>query len=314
MKMTSAITSDLATLRSQLQDRGNGHSDLLRLSPWVVLRDILWDCLLVAGALMLVVAGGALWSPLSLLVIGNRQRALGNVLHDAGHGNLIRNRARNDSLTQLLVAPLLFADLSRYRSTHYQHHARLGDATADPDFLVRQLNVPSHWSAVYAHFVFSWKGWLGSMGGHLSDPEVSAAAKAYILLWWFALTTLIALTAGTLVTSTFLLLWLAARATVFHLITTFREMCDHHGLQPGGVFSFSRDVCCSGLWRLFIHPRNNGYHLTHHLLPAVPYYRLPEAQALLQATPLYLDRSTVCTAYFSGADAVTRAWAAQGDA
>ena len=53
-----------------------------------------------------------------------------------------------------------------------------------------------------------------------------------------------------------LALWLAARATAFHVITTFREMCDHHGLSPGGVFCFTRDIKSAGLWSVLFHPRN----------------------------------------------------------
>ncbi len=87
-------------------------------------------------------------------------------------------------------------------------------------------------------------------------------------------------------------------------------MCDHFGLRPSGILSFTRDMVCHGFWRVLIHPRNNGYHLTHHLLPAVPYYRLPQAQRLFQQMPAYRDHATVCQAYFEGATAVTRDWQA----
>jgi fatty acid desaturase len=313
MKMTSAIASDLATLRSQLQMNSDEHANLLHLQPWRVLRDILLDWILVFGATALVFSAGVAWLPLVLLLIGNRQRALGNVLHDAGHGNLWRNRTLNDRLAQLLVAPFIFADLDRYRLTHFQHPARLGDAAADPDFLDRSGEPASDWLSAYARYVFSWKGWLGSMGGHLFDPEVNLFAKAYILVWWAGLLVVIGWLAGPDFVALFVVLWLVARGTVFHLITTFREMCDHYGLQPAGVFSFTRDVHTRGLLRHLIHPRNNGYHLTHHLLPAVPYYRLPEAHEWLQKSPIYRDRSTICSRYFKGADAVTRSWAAEGD-
>mgnify|MGYP003472294977 CR=1 FL=1 len=113
---------------------------------------------------------------------------------------------------------------------------------------------------------------------------------------------------GTHFTLAFLGLWLLARATVFHLITTLREMCDHFGLRPGGILSFTRDMAVRGPVRWLIHPRNNGYHLTHHLLPAVPYYRLPQAHALFRRLPVYREHGTVCDAYFSGPAAVVRAW------
>ena len=87
-----------------------------------------------------------------------------------------------------------------------------------------------------------------------------------------------------------------------------REMCDHFGLRPGGILSFTRDMAVRGPARWLIHPRNNGYHLTHHLLPAVPYYHLPRAHALFRRLPAYRAHGTVCDAYFGGPAAVVRAW------
>ena len=107
---------------------------------------------------------------------------------------------------------------------------------------------------------------------------------------------------------TALALWLLSRATAFHAITMFREMCDHVGLAPGGIFSFTRDMTCRGPWRWLLHPRNNGFHLTHHLCPAVPYYLLPQAQKLFVQTPSYRKRAVVCDAYFGGWHSVTPSW------
>lgn len=308
MTFRSGIVSDLAALRHQLRVGEGEYPFLLRPKPWVALRDVLLDWWVVLGAVAVVAWAGWVWTPLALVTIGNRQRALGNVLHDAGHGNLWRNRKGNDALTNVLLSPLLFTSLNRYRSSHFQHHARLGDAVADPDFLPHPLHPAGHWLGVWAGFVFSLRGWLGSVGGHLLDPRVLSVSKIYIVLWWAAWLTLLGWFGGTDFAVTFAVLWLAARATTFHLITTFREMCDHFGLQPGGVFSFTRDMHCRGFWRGVIHPRNNGYHLTHHLLPAVPYYHLPIAHELLRQTVLYRERSTVCTAYFWGDRAVIRSW------
>ena len=82
------------------------------------------------------------------------------------------------------------------------------------------------------------------------------------------------------------------------------------GLISAGIFAFTRDTACHGFWRWVIHPRNNGYHLTHHLLPAVPYYRLPQAHALFQQLAIYRTRGQTCTTYFAGPNAVVSDWQA----
>src|SRR5687767_1056476 len=59
------------------------------------LRPAALDWLLIALAAAAVWAFGWLAVPFSLLMIGNRQRALGNLLHDASHRSLDRNRTRS---------------------------------------------------------------------------------------------------------------------------------------------------------------------------------------------------------------------------
>lgn len=308
MASHSEVLSDLAELRSQLRSRGGAHYALLRLNPGRPLRDITIDLVVIFSAVGAVVWLNHLLAPLAVFVIANRQRALGNILHDAGHRNLWRDGLRNDLTARILVAPLLFASLTSYREGHFKHHLALGDDSADPDFLPIPDREPTHWLSSFACHLCSWPAWLGSVGGHLIARQVRTVSKLYILGWWVCDLGALHVLVGPNFTMAFVLLWLSARATVFHLITTFREMCDHFGLRPGGVFTYTRDMACHGMWREVIHPRNNGYHLTHHLLPAVPYYHLPDAHELFRMMPAFQDRGQVCNAYFSGASAVTCAW------
>ena len=312
MTTTSNVLSDMAELRSELRRQGDPHCELFRLNPWRAVLDIAYDWISILSAVAVVVWGSELFAPLAVVVIANRQRALGNILHDAGHRNLWRDRRRNDLVARLFIAPLLFASLSRYRETHFKHHMALGDAGCDPDFLTASRKAPASWISSYLDQVFSPSAWLSAVGGHLFLRQVRAASHLYIVGWWVGALALMWAIAGASFTTVFLVLWLLARATVFHLITTFREMCDHFGLQPGGVFTFTRDMACHGFWRRVIHPRNNGYHLTHHLLPAVPYYRLPEAHRLLKRQQVFQEGATVCSSYFSGVDPVTQAWRGLG--
>jgi fatty acid desaturase len=277
-----------------------------------VLLDIAFDWALILAAVAAVVWLDAVLAPLSVLVISNRQRALGNILHDAGHRNICRNKHRNDFIARVLVAPLLFASLSRYRETHFQHHLELGRTQGDPDLILGQDQLPSFWMVSYARCLLPWPTWLGSLGGHLFAREVSLRSKAFIIGWWTSLVGVLAMLGSGDFALAFVGLWLLSRATLFHCITTFREMCDHFGLLPGGVFGFTRDMVCHGPWRWIIHPRNNGYHLTHHLLPAVPYYRLPEAHTLLSRLPMFEDRAHICRAYFRTRNAVTTEWQSRG--
>lgn len=253
----------------------------------------------------LVVKFGWWFGPCAVIVIANRQRSLGNILHDAGHSNLHRSRKINDTLTATLVAPLIFADIGTYRELHLRHHRQLG-SYADPDKLNRAA--VGSWLAHFCKFLFDPKLWLGSVAGHFSSACTAGSRKFYIICWWTLVCSLIWVLAGWNQLATFLALWMLARATVFHAITVFREMCDHYGLVEGGIFSFSRDIFPTSIWYHLVHPRNNGYHLTHHLLPVVPYYRLPQAQRLISMTPIYRKECHVCDSYVFGKSPVVRRW------
>lgn len=307
MATRSQVLFDIALLRQSLRRVGSPHLPLLKLQVWLPARDVAVDIATIAAALLLALQEP--WaSPIALLLLGNRQRALGNILHDAAHRNLTRNRLLNDLVTRALIAPLLFLSLSHYRELHFRHHLDLGAQDADPDLIPMPAEKARSWVAAVAANTLSLRAVLGSTFGHLVDPAVPLGGRLYILVWWTVLVAVLGVAAGVGPAATMLALWLAARATAFHVITTFREMCDHHGLSPGGVFSFTRDIRAAGLWSVLFHPRNNAYHLTHHLLPAIPYYRLPAAQRVFSTLPEYQERARVCQAYFAGPRPAVASW------
>jgi len=301
------ILADIALLRQALRRSGNPHLPLLQLQPWRPVRDAALDVVAIAAAVWLALAD-PWWLPVAVLILGNRQRALGNILHDASHRNLARDRQLNDLPTIAFLAPLLFLDLQRYRELHFRHHLELGSVDADPDLIPLPARKARSWTHAFAVNVISRRALSGSLFGHLVDGEVPRRRRAYIVGWWMAVCLVLGLAIGPHAVSKAFAVWLLARGTTFHAITTFREMCDHHGLVPGGVFAFARDLVAPGPWAWLIHPRNNAYHLTHHLLPAIPYYRLPQAQRLFGTLEPYRDRGHVSRAYFSGPAPVVSAW------
>jgi fatty acid desaturase len=301
------VLSDIALLRQSLRRAGNPHLPLLKLQGWRPAVDVAVDLAAIVAALLLALQEPWAW-PIALLVLGNRQRALGNILHDAAHRNLTRSRLLNDLVTRALIAPLLFVSLSHYRELHFRHHLDLGGQGADPDLIPIPAQKARSWVADVAANTLSLRAILGSTFGHLLEPAAPLAGRLYIVGWWAWLLGVLVLTVGPELAAAVLALWLAARATAFHVITTFREMCDHHGLSPGGVFSFTRDIKAVGTWSVLFHPRNNAYHLTHHLLPAIPYYRLPDAQRIFSTLPEYRHRAQVCDAYFAGPAQAVASW------
>lgn len=307
--LNSSVIADQNALRDMLRVAGLDPRALQRPNVGRVFVDIGFDWTSIAFMLFAVHRTGWWLVPVAVVWVGNRQRALGNLLHDAGHRNLARSSRINDLIARIFLAPALCNSLAVYRELHARHHAWLGDSRRDPDYIASEHEGGMRpWWKYYLRVLFSWKTWMGSVFGHLYASAATPLQCAAILFWWVAFLTTIALAAGSGYAITLLAIWIIARATSFHLVTTFREMSDHFGLPPGGIFSFTRDVSASGLWSLVIHPRSNGYHLTHHLIPSIPYHRLATAHGIFRTLPGFAGLASISDAYFCGHGAIVRSW------
>ncbi|PTB19057.1 fatty acid desaturase [Trinickia symbiotica] len=303
-----AVMSDQDFIRSSFPEWSAIQKNMTSPDALRVSIDIFFDWLCVALAMLCLHRFGWWSAPVTVVWIGNRQRALGNLLHDAAHRNLARSFQLNDSLARLFIAPALFNSLALYRELHARHHAWLGDPKRDPDYIALHREPGYAWWQPYCRALVMPAAWLSSLFGHLHLLRLSFTKWFGIVAWWTLLLGVMSLVLGLHAATFFLGAWMLARATVFHLITTFRELCDHFGLLPGGIFNYTRDVSSRSLWRWIIHPHNNGYHLTHHLMPSIPYHRLANAQRKLLELPAFVGLAKVCHTYFRGADAVVHEW------
>lgn len=297
------VSEDLRQIRRGLNDIGRDKADLFQTSVRRSMLHIALDWSWIFAALWATIQWGWWAVPVSLLVIGNRQRALGNVLHDCGHRNVSRRPQVNDRIARALLAPFLFADFEQYRKTHLAHHMHLGHSQHDPDYMQPARTHRHCWRETFYANLLSPRLWISTLAGDLTKP-IGATKQLYIALWWTALLVFMGFIAGWQTAGIFLALCLTARATAFFVITLFREMCDHFGRTPGGIFQFSRDITARGVLRYIVHPKNNGYHLTHHLLPTVPYHHLPTAHEALSQLPVFQQHACICTSYLFGKQAV----------
>ncbi|MBN3786560.1 fatty acid desaturase [Burkholderia sp. Ac-20353] len=276
---------------------------------WRSIRDIAFDWIAIFVAVWATHRIGWTITPIALVMIGNRQRALGNLLHEASHGNLSARRHINDYLAHLLLAAPLLNSLPVYRDLHARHHAWLGDPQRDPDLLPSLTHEGDNWYHVYVRCLSKFSVFRGSLIGHFSNGTLTSYQQLGILAWWVVVGLSVA-AANPHLAVLFVALWIGSRITVFHAITTFREMTDHYGLEPSGIFGFTREIPDHGLLSTLVHPHHNGYHLTHHLFPTIPYHQLPNLHTQLMGLDEFSDRAVVCPAYLIGFPSSVLGWGA----
>ncbi len=273
----------------------------------------------IALSTVCVNKAGMVLVPLACLVIGSRQRALSNLIHDASHGNLFKSRRANDWATNCLAGYPLLETVRRYRESHHAHHHSLGDMGLDPDARSHLRYGYSGYDeakatpgqtalGIYFHLLLNRAAWRDSVLG--SVQSLTLQEKLQTTLFWIALVSVMALAFGKNgpgTSATFVILWWASRATTYHAIRILAEFLDHTGLRPGSIFGFTRNLPHGTLIAWFLHPHEDTYHLLHHLIPNLPHHALPKAHTLCVKEERYRNAHH-CDSYIWGGHSAWLCW------
>jgi fatty acid desaturase len=241
---------------------------------------------------------------LVVAVLGGRQLALAVLMHEAAHGSLFRTRWLNEHVAQWLCAWPMWGDVARYRRHHLGHHSHAG-TERDPDAsLVRPF--PTSGGALvrkFARDVLGASGLKRVLGLALMDLdllEYTVAAEARRLPWRglghhlhagarnaagpLAANVALAVILAAAGAAWLYLAWVAAFLTSFGVVLRLRSIAEHACMEPtADPFRNTRTTRAGWLARALVAPHHVNYHLEHHLLMTVPYFRLPELHRLLAA-------------------------------
>jgi fatty acid desaturase len=277
-----AIPKPIRTELAALRVRDNWRNIWYFATDWVV----------IAGAIAVsLVLTHPLVYALSVIIIGSRQRALMNLVHEASHRKLFRNRAANDWAGRLLGGFPLLTSVSAYVCAHCRHHAALWDPERDPKtHRYAQLDLISPaddrrfwWRHIVRPLALYHAPY--NIADSLSWRDEDRSERAQRLCFWFAVCALVSVLH---LWPLLLLYWIVPFCTTFQVIRYWTEMAEHAGLPSRDPWLATRNWDGSWLARWLLAPhRDDLYHLVHHLLPAIPHYRLAQAHRLLLAVPEY---------------------------
>lgn len=271
-----------------------------RWAAWVVV--FLYIALIVAcicfGSYLM--SSPLSWTSIGLMVllsvfIGTRLRGLNNIAHECTHSSFSECRSDNVALGRLCAAVLTGCFLE-YKDNHLSHHAHLGNYDQDRELAAIEkfrLHDPLTPSTILRHIVTPLLGLhLGAYSGFNlsgSDGKFFAGLKIALLLAIGVFTILNPLTSVFFV--------LLPLYFIFPTINFWTDCLDHAGLVGAeDELEASRNVLAPLPVRLLFFPRNDCYHLVHHLFPKIPARHLRAAHEELCHDPTYVSAATAVRA------------------
>jgi fatty acid desaturase len=242
---------------------------------------------------------------LALVILGGRQLALAILVHEAAHRTLFRTRFLNDQLALWLCGWPLWNDVASYRHYHLKHHKFTG-TERDPDLGLAPISPMTRRSlarkmARDLSGVAGLRRLLGQarIACELVDYKVTAEltrrpadgrklgdylAAAIRNSAGFVLTNL-ALAGGLALLGHAWVYWAWAVAylTTFSLFYRIRSLSEHACTERSpDPLRNTRTTRANWLARATVAPFGVNYHLEHHLLVAVPWFRLRALHRLLR--------------------------------
>lgn len=268
-------------------------------NAWRYVRDgiAIWVVILAALAAAIRL-DHLLVTVIAFAVIAGRQLALNNMVHEASHYLLTRNKKWNDLISDIFFAAPHLISTEGYRGKHLPHHSHLGHPPDDDEFKYRYL---------FRGKRFVWRSLFAVLGGPSlvtaaaygkGVPRTGSAARSLML---------IALTNGALLLYCWALgsvwayfyLWLLPLLTLAGYLGTLRVVAEHQPVSysylPAEDFDspleppLTRSIPAGPIERFFIAPLNFCYHFEHHAFPAVPYASLPGLHRLLRERGFFTE-------------------------
>jgi fatty acid desaturase len=295
--MTLSVSPDVLSRLDQLSQRSN----------WRCVQALLTDYAVIAGAIYLTLGVSCWFYPISLLLIGSTQRAFTNLLHEATHTTLASTRWLNYLGGTLLSGHLVFHMFVPYKHSHIaNHHPFLGNEHRDPDYrfhlecgLYRGgesmrkfafnnvvLALLGFRSLGYMRYVARDRIFFKPQDRMIGTPLSIRAERCMLVgLWAVILTAFVWL--GWL--PYLIAFWFVPLLTVAIAAGWLIELAEHYPLPECERAPLLLTRNRHGWWleQFLLGRHDDNYHLVHHLRPAIPFYNMKKAHAILLEDPAY---------------------------
>jgi fatty acid desaturase len=242
---------------------------------------------------------------IGMAVLGGRHLALAILHHEAAHRSLFRTQWLNELVGDWICARPSWNDLKKYRAHHFAHHRRTNQPD-DPDLSLIDP-FPTTRASLARKLVRDLLGLTGLkylFGRVLMDtglvkwtvandavwlPRAGRSALSYPAAflrnaWGAILVSALLVLACRVSGHTWLFaVWVLSYVTPFPLFLRIRSLAEHACTErTTDMFLNTRTTRAGLLARATVAPVRVNFHVEHHVLPGVAYYRLPLMHRLLR--------------------------------
>lgn len=255
---------------------------------------------------------------LGFVVLAGRHLGLAILHHEAAHKTLFKTPWLNDFIGDWFCARPIWNDVKKYRVHHLQHHSKTGQPEDTDLSLVAPFPVSrASLARKFARDLLGLTGLKYFVGRFLMDAGIVkwTVANDVVMLpqegrkWWDYPRALMVNSAGMLLTNAIILaalwasghpwlyaVWVLSYVTPFPLFLRIRSMAEHACTEKTtDMFRNTRSTRAGFLARATVAPIRVNYHIEHHVMASVPYFRLPLMHRMLRErgavgeAPGYID-------------------------
>jgi fatty acid desaturase len=274
----------------------NWHGILELLEDWAFIGGAIAASVWAWGALP--TAPAAVVYAFAVFIIGTRQRSLADLLHQSSHKTLANNRLLNFLLGTFPSGYLVLQSWTGYVYSHVlRHHPYLGDPVLDPDYegarvygIYGEGRKDAALRRFFIHLLLPDHTWR-YVRYLLQNRVISRHERLPESLLRLAfLGGLVAAFVSTGHGMALVLYWLVPLLTTANWVGNIIELTEHYPMMESGprqdIYK-SRNRVCGPVINLLFNIHWEGYHLVHHIFPAVPSWHLRATHSLLMRDETY---------------------------
>lgn len=217
--------------------------------------------------------------PLVLLFLSRQLRALENIIHFGSHYNLSKNKIINDKIINLFCAFPIMQKVDSYRKFHLKHHSDYG-SNIDPckirfnNFIEQdKKNILMYLNFILKNLPTYFIEYYKELGSKLDNIVfyiiynlIFFIFNSFIINIKFAFFSLIIINISMFI--------------ILPIIRSIAEYGEHNYKKNKNLFETTYNNL-SLIDFLIFHPAGDGYHIVHHLFPAIPWWNQRSAHFYL---------------------------------